>query len=188
MGPGSAAHRQEDAALRPGHETARRHDPFSRHASAFSRPISPELCSHLRTLLKQGRREGRAPAGTRVPCAKKTRTGWTTGDAGTPGLPCANGFTAYVALSPGSDALLPSSPCGSLMCGPGWTTHITTRLDAQTPGVRTTRFCRPRASPLRAPMTSVRSPSKPNEDAVSAVSCRARPAHGTPLKEFHPAV
>jgi hypothetical protein len=91
-------------------------------------------------------RKGAGKAGRRlapaVPCANKTRTGWTTGDAGTTGLPCADGFTAYVALSPGSDALLPPSPCGWLMRGPGWAAAITATLDAQTPGVRTTRFCR----------------------------------------------
>src|SRR3954470_12837300 len=34
------------------------------------------------------------------------------------------------------------------MCVPGRAAHITTGLDAQTPGVRTTRLLRPRTSPL----------------------------------------
>jgi hypothetical protein len=51
--------------------------------------------------------------------------------------------------------------------------HITAGLDAQTPGVRTTRLLRPRTSSLAFPMAGVRSPSRPNEDAVSAVSYRA---------------
>jgi len=51
--------------------------------------------------------------------------------------------------------------------------RITATLDAQTPGVRTTRFCRPRTSPSLSATAGVRSPSRPNEDAVSAVSYRA---------------
>ena len=59
-----------------------------------------------------------------------------------------SGFTAYVVLSPGSDALLPPSSCGWLICAPGRAAHITARLGAQTPGARTTRFCRTRAAPV----------------------------------------
>ncbi|MET3331867.1 hypothetical protein ABIF61_000391 [Bradyrhizobium japonicum] len=51
--------------------------------------------------------------------------------------------------------------------------HITASLDAQTPGVRTTRLLRPRTSPSASPTAGVRSPSGPNKDAVSAVSYRA---------------
>jgi len=51
--------------------------------------------------------------------------------------------------------------------------HITAWLDAQTPGVRTTRLLRPRTSPPASPTAGVRSPSGPNGDAVSAVSYRA---------------
>ncbi|RXT50184.1 hypothetical protein B5V03_08330 [Bradyrhizobium betae] len=60
---------------------------------------------------RKGRREGRAPAGTLGPHAKNAR-GVTTGDAGTSRPSLRNGFTAYGALSPGSVALLPPSPCG----------------------------------------------------------------------------
>ena len=59
-----------------------------------------------------------------------------------------SGFTAYVVLSPGSVALLPPSPCGWLTHASGWTTYITTRLGAQTPGARTTRFCRTPITPV----------------------------------------
>ena len=34
------------------------------------------------------------------------------------------------------------------MSGPGWIAHITARLDAQTPGVRTTRFYRTLTAPV----------------------------------------
>jgi hypothetical protein len=74
-----------------------------------------------------------------------------------------SGFTAYAELSPGSDALLPPSPCGWLMRVPGRATHITTRLDAQTPGVRTTRFCRTQTAPVvcATPSLTVSRPARP---------------------------
>jgi hypothetical protein len=76
-----------------------------------------------------------------------------------PGLPCAVVGTAYVALSPGSDALLPPSPCGWLMRAPGRAAHITARLGAQTPGARTTRFDRTQTTPVvcvMCPLTALR--------------------------------
>ncbi len=75
-------------------------------------------------------------------CTAAYRAAWTSG----PSL--RSGLTAYVALSPGSDALLPPSPCRWLMCGPGRAVHITARLGAQAPGARTTRFCRTQAAPV----------------------------------------
>ncbi len=139
MGPGSAAHRRRDAALRPGHGRAIADQSPSRHTFAFSRRVRPELCGVALPSSQQGHREGRAPAGTRVRALEKMHTGWTTGSADRSAFP-ARWFTAYFALSPGSDALLPPSPCGWLMRAPGRATHITARLDAQTPGVRTTRL------------------------------------------------
>src|SRR6266568_130088 len=139
MGPGSAAHRRRDAALRPGHGRAIADQSPSRHTFAFSRRVRPELCGVALPSSQQGHREGRAPAGTRVRALEKMHTGWTTGSADRSAFP-ARWFTAYFALSPGSDALLPPSPCGWLMRATGRATHITARLDAQTPGVRTTRL------------------------------------------------
>ena len=86
-----------------------------------------------------------------------------------------DGFNVSFVLSPGSDALLPPSPCGSLTCVPGWTAHITTGLDAQTPGVRTTRLVRPRTSPHVASSAGVCSHPKPCEDAVGIVSSARKP-------------
>jgi hypothetical protein len=87
-----------------------------------------------------------------------------------------SGFTAYAELSPGSDALLPPSPCGWLMRVPGRATHITTRLDAQTPGVRTTRFCRTQTAPVvcATPSLTVARPAKPFAPVWPSV--RRRPA------------
>jgi hypothetical protein len=69
------------------------------------------------------------------------------GSPGHPGLSPRDGLTAYGVLSPGSDALLPPSSCGcSVHARLGRFT--TASLDAQTPGVRTTRFCRTRTAPV----------------------------------------
>ena len=68
-----------------------------------------------------------------------------------------DGFTAYVALSPGSDALLPPSPC-----------ERSQRLAHSLSGARTTRFCRTRDCARRACETIV------SRDA--AASTAARPA------------
>jgi hypothetical protein len=103
----------------------------------------PSLAAVRRPMEAKGRREGRAPAGTRDPCATEMHTGWTTGDAGRPAFPARMVLTVSFVLSPGSDALLPPSPCRSLMRAPVGR-YITASLDAQTPGVRTTRLLRPR--------------------------------------------
>src|SRR5206468_1397971 len=39
----------------------------------------PSFAVDRRPMEAKGRREGRAPAGTRDPCAAKMHTGWTTG-------------------------------------------------------------------------------------------------------------
>ena len=54
------------------------------------------------------------PAGTRGPCARKCTRVDHRFSRGHPGLPCANGFTAYFVLSPVRRALLPPSPRGFL--------------------------------------------------------------------------
>jgi len=93
----------------------------------------PEPCCRHRPRKCRGRREGRAPAGTRGPlcdaCAKQAAQRHT-GEAGTARPSLRSGLTAYVALSPGSDALLPPSPCGWLTLPPGRAGHVTARLGA----------------------------------------------------------
>ena len=83
-----------------------------RHAFAVSRRVSPEAC--CRSAPDEGQRaQGRPGAGgTRDPCATKMHTGWITGDAGRPAFPARMVLTVSFVLSPGSDALLPPSPCG----------------------------------------------------------------------------
>ncbi len=64
-------------------------------------------------------------------------TGWITGDAGRPAFPARLVLTVSFVLSPGSDALLPPSPCGWLMRAPGRTAtspqRLTHRLRASGP-------------------------------------------------------
>ena len=97
-----------------------------------------------------------------------------TGVAKTSGLPCAVVGTAYVALSPGSDALLPPSPRGWLMRQPGWAADITAGLGAQTPGARTTRFYRTRTAPVVCAMRSAHGcpPCEANRADVARVHRR----------------
>ena len=49
----------------------------------------------------EGRREGRAPAGTRSPVCGKTRTGGPQVAPEQPGLPCADGFHGFLRALPG---------------------------------------------------------------------------------------
>jgi hypothetical protein len=112
--------------------------------------ICPSFARTLRPRKRRGRREGRVPADTRGPCAAGLRTN-AQGDhraARTSRPPLRSGLTAYDGLSPVSDALLPPSPCGSLMQRARSGRRITTGLDAQTPGARTTRFCRTHLAPV----------------------------------------
>ena len=105
--------------------------------SPFSRHIVPELCFSCRPRKCRGRREGRVPAGHPRSTVRKLRyeklhSGIQVKPNIRPSL--RSGFTAYVVLSPGSDALLPPSPCGWLMRAPGRARRITASLGAQTPG------------------------------------------------------
>jgi len=144
-------------------------------------------------LSRQGRREGRAPAGTRRSVRYKRCTrGGPQVSPDRPAFP-ARWVTASFVLSPGSDALLPPSPRGWLMCASGRATHITTRLDAQTPGVRTTRLRRPRTSSLglrglacartRSHAKTLSAPCRSREGNCSrfpALQCRSRPTPSRP--------
>ena len=107
------------AMLKPG-TTPPQYGPRScAHAFAISRLNSPELCCRLHPPRKQ-RAEGRPGAGWHPKVrTRQDARGVTTGDAGTSRPSLRNGVTAYGALSPGSDALLPPSPCRSPLRAPG---------------------------------------------------------------------
>ena len=71
-------------------------------------------------LSRQGRREGRAPAGTRRSVRHKRCTrGGPQVSPDRPAFPARMVLTVSFVLSSGSDALLPPSPHGSLMCASG---------------------------------------------------------------------
>ncbi|MBP1065998.1 hypothetical protein AB7M42_004156 [Bradyrhizobium diazoefficiens] len=96
--------------------------PNRRHIFASSRLASPELCFIATPSDVRGRREGRVPARhprstVRKVATKNLHSGIQVKPNTRPSL--RSGLTAYAAFSPGSDALLPPSPCGSLMCAPG---------------------------------------------------------------------
>ena len=154
MGPGSAAHRCRTMLRIDGGTPRRvrgtnvltRSDSFCRHTFAFSRLVSPELCSLRCALLL---RKGAGKAGCRlapaVPCAKKTRTGRTTGEPGN--RPSLRGwFYGLCRALLGERCTIAPVALRMADALARLGRHITATLDAQTPGVRTTRFCR-RAHP-----------------------------------------
>jgi hypothetical protein len=72
------------------------------------------------------------------------------------------------------------------MLAPGWAAHITTRLGAQTPGARTTRFCRTPITPVvrATPSLTVARPAKALRADVTGVHrrpARVRDDRDTPL-------
>ncbi len=89
-----------------------------------------------------------------------------------PGLPCTDGLTVYFVLFPGSDALLPPSPCKPRAPRTG---RCEARPQGLTPASgRQNHTTSPSAHiSVDFSMGGVRSPSRPTEDAVSAVSYRA---------------
>ncbi|MGX1165192.1 hypothetical protein AB7M16_001458 [Bradyrhizobium sp. USDA 372] len=103
----------------------------------------PSFSAVLRPSIAGGRREGRAPAAPES-VYKEMHTGWTTGVAGRPAFPARMVLTVSFVLSSGSVALLPPSPYGFSDARTRSGRRITASLDAQTPGVRTTRLLRPR--------------------------------------------
>ena len=124
MGHGSAAHRRRGAAPRPGHESPKSSG-IAIHvirAVSHSRGLcGPSFAAFFAP--KMPRAQGRPGAGwhprstVRRLRYERLHSGIQVKPNTRPSL--RSGFTAYVALSPGSDALLPPSPCGWLMRVPG---------------------------------------------------------------------
>src|SRR6478735_6191659 len=134
--------------------------PRSRGASARVLPsVSPS--SRRKGALKAGRRL--AP---RVR-TRKTHAAVTTGDAGTSGLPCAMVLRLMARTPRGAMHYCPRRLADD-RCAHPVGPHITASLDAQTPGVRTTRFHRPRTSLPGNPEARACSPPKPKRNAVTA--------------------
>jgi hypothetical protein len=83
-----------------------------RHAFAFSRLNSPELCLILHPLEPRGRREGRVPAAPAVRCAKSTRRKPHSSIQVKPNTrpSLRSGWTAYAVLSREPSSFWPPSP------------------------------------------------------------------------------
>ncbi|MFK4531615.1 hypothetical protein ABIF90_009596 [Bradyrhizobium japonicum] len=108
-----------------------------RHTFASSRRVSPELCGNASPPLK----EGAGKTGSRLaPIVRYAMSSLrynaqrVTGQPEHPGLPCAVVGTAYVVLSPGSDALLPPSPLRMADAHTRSGCHITARTWRTDPG------------------------------------------------------
>src|SRR6266702_2332531 len=143
---------------------------YRRHTFVSSRLISPELCFVASPSRME---EGAGKTGSRLApidplCPEQIALQMHSGKQGNrkhPGLPCAMVGTAYVALSPGSDALLPPSPCGwRCACPVGQHASpqdLTHRLRAPGPhDLAVRRSHRSCARGVRSRLPALRSPSR----------------------------
>ncbi|MET4117368.1 hypothetical protein ABIB85_004029 [Bradyrhizobium sp. JR1.5] len=142
--------------------------PATRHCT---RPRSRGASARvLLSVSPSSRRKGAGKAGRRLAPrvrTRKTHAGVTTGDAGTSGLPCAM-VLRLMARSPREAMHYCPLRLADDRCAHPVGPHITASLDAQTPGVRTTRFCRPRTSLPGHPEACACSPPKPKRTDVTA--------------------
>ncbi|MCS3730105.1 hypothetical protein FHR88_005176 [Bradyrhizobium betae] len=104
---------------------------FKQQASVFILAADlPEFCFSPRPHQDKGAGKAGRRLAPADPCAVETHTGWITGLAGSPGLPCAMVLTVSFVLSSGSDALLPPSRSRMADARARSGRHITARLDA----------------------------------------------------------
>ncbi|MET4039582.1 hypothetical protein ABIC03_001267 [Bradyrhizobium sp. RT6a] len=148
----------------PGHERFACN--ASLHTSAVSRRERPSFAVRFALVEKKGAGKAGRRLAPRVR-TRKTHAGVTTGDAGTSGLPCAM-VLRLMARSPRGAMHYCPRRLADDRCAHPVGPHITASLDAQTPGVRTTRFCRPRTSLPEHPEACACSLPKPKRSAVTA--------------------
>src|SRR3954447_17503439 len=125
----------------------------------------PELCFIASPSKERGRGEDRVPAGTRGPLCEiivNKIAQRHTGEAQHPAFPAQWLYGLCRALPGERCTIAPVALRMADACarsGP----HITATLDAQTPGVRTTRFCRTPITPVvcATPSLTVARPAKP---------------------------
>jgi hypothetical protein len=151
---------------------------------------SPELCfaSSPCPLMKEGAGKTGCRLGPTVHCAKvalRKAAQRHTGEAKQPAFP-AQRFYGLCRALPGERCTI--APVASWMADARTRSgrHITTRLDAQTPGVRTTRFCRTLSAPVvcATPSLTVARPAKPFAPvwpSVRRCPARVRDDRDTPL-------
>ncbi|MCW2020486.1 hypothetical protein ACVILJ_001358 [Bradyrhizobium diazoefficiens] len=131
----------------------------------------------------QGKRAQGRPGAGWLPLTAMPRAGCATMHSGKqgnrrhPGLPCADGWNGLCRELPGERCTI--APVALRMADARTRSgrNITARLDAQTPGVRTTRFCRTQAAPVvRATLFAHGSPPCEAFAPVKPASTAARPA------------
>ena len=178
MGPGSAAHhaaKTRRAALRPGHQS------FLCHlCRTCLRGLAAESARALLSVSPSSRSKGAGKAGRRLAPKVRTRRdarGVTTGDAGHPAFPAQWFYGLWRAL-PGERCTIAPVALRITDARARSGRLTTASLDAQTPGVRTTRFCRPRTSLPGQPEARACSPPMPKRNAVPA-PCRAADRDGS---------
>ena len=151
----------------------------TRHASAASRRMTPESCASRRPFVGKGAgKTGRrlAPA---VRCAQFARRRMHSGIQGSLDIPAfpAQWFDGLWRALPGERCTIAPVALRMTDARARSGRFTTASLDAQTPGVRTTRFCRPRTSRPWSSKARACSPPKPKRDAVTA-PCRSRGSQG----------
>ncbi len=156
---------------------------FHRHTFALSRLVLPDLCLVASPSNERGRREDRVPAGTRGPLCESCMTKLHSGIQVKPKHPAfpAQWFYGLCRALPGERCTIAPVALRMADARTRLGRHITATLDAQTPGVRTTRFYRTPITPvvcanssahgcppceaLRADVTSVhRRPARVRDD------------------------
>jgi len=139
-------------------------------AAGFARALPRCLTPNER-----GRREGRVPAGHPRSTVRKVAERICTAAyrwSQTSGLPCAVVLRLMSRSPRGAMHYCPRRPARWLMRAPGRAATSPLGLDAQTPGVRTTRFCRTLMAPVVCAWSCSRSP---------ALQSRSRQRHLRPL-------
>jgi hypothetical protein len=125
---------------------------------------SPELCFVVSPSNERGRREDRVPAGTRGPLCEIVVTRLHSGIQVKPKHPAfpAQWFYGLCRALPGERCTI--APVALRMADARARSgrDITATLGAQTPGARTTRFCRTQAAPVvcATPSLTVARPAK----------------------------
>jgi hypothetical protein len=162
-------------------EIERALNPDCERGRAFPRQILPEPCCGSSPNGGQ-RAQGRPGAGgTRWSVRYRNAHGVDRWGGRSPGLPCADGFNGVLRALPGERCTIApvTPPIADARARSG--RYITARLDAQTPGVRTTRLLRPRTVPPKSSGACVCSPLD-DRQARSPAPCRTRRVrtHGCP--------
>jgi len=145
-------------AARPGHESVVLQLTHLRIlAACFARALP-----RCFTPNERGRREDRVPAGHPRSTVRKVAARICTAAyrwSQTSGLPCAVVLRLMSCSPRGAMHYCPRRPARWLMRAPGWAATSPLGLDAQTPGVRTTRFCRTQMAPVVCAWSCSRSPA-----------------------------